>query len=89
MMDLERGQAGVVMAGPRHMGAPGWPLFWRLGKASNSAPVHSDILQTVFGLGQGWRTFLCARAKISHNFRKNSFSYGKPKFTTPYFKLFQ
>jgi hypothetical protein len=42
-----------------------------------------------FCLGQGWRKILRARALISDNFRRNSFTYGNLSLVAPYFQLFQ
>jgi hypothetical protein len=40
------------------------------GEANNLVTLQTDIHQHFFGAGQGWPTFLRARAKFADNFRR-------------------
>jgi hypothetical protein len=48
----------------------------------------TDFLN-IFGLAQGWRRSLKARAQIADHFRRNSFACGNLMFPAPYFRIFQ
>ena len=57
-------------------------------RASNKfLRLFKPIFFKPFGQGQGWRTFLRARAHIADNFRRNSFECGKPVFISTVFPI--
>jgi hypothetical protein len=56
---------------------------------NNLAPIQTDVLKTYFGLGQGCRTPVRARARIGDNFRRNSFLFGRLNLPAAYFRLFK
>jgi len=65
-------------------------LVYRLvceGRSNSWAPLETYPLK-FFGLVQGWRTLLRARAHIANNFRRNSFACGNLSLLTPLFRLF-
>jgi hypothetical protein len=64
---------------PVTRGCPGQAKIWLPSK-----PIFFQL----FGLGQGWRTFLRVHVHIAGNLRKNSFACGKPLFTSTVFPIF-
>jgi hypothetical protein len=56
----------------------------RPGQFNNLAPHKTNILQ-IFVLGQGWRTFLRARAQTSDNFSKTFYRVWKLEFAVTIF----
>jgi hypothetical protein len=65
-------------AGLWHVGDPDKQNVWRPPK---------PIFFKLFGLGQGWRTFLRVNAHIVDNLRRNSFACGNSVFTSTVFPI--
>ena len=65
----------------RDMGAP--RAQQKFGAPSNR------YFSTLFGIGQGWRTFLRAHAQNANNIRRNYFTFGHLSSLEFYFRLLQ